>query len=56
VARVFLESNVQLANAKLTTLGDQVEDVFFIKTETNVPLSTQEQDELREALIKQLTY
>jgi [protein-PII] uridylyltransferase len=56
VARVFLESNIQLANAKLTTLGDQVEDVFFIKTDTNVPLSTQEQDELREVLIKQLTY
>jgi [protein-PII] uridylyltransferase len=55
IAQVFLQCNIQLINAKLTTLGDQVEDVFFISTHTNEPLSTAEKDQLQKELITGLS-
>ncbi|MES2605847.1 MAG: [protein-PII] uridylyltransferase [Pseudomonadota bacterium] len=35
VANVFIEMHIMLRNAKITTLGENVEDVFFITDEDN---------------------
>lgn len=43
VAQVLVSQNLQLINAKLTTLGDQVEDVFFITNDDDNALSEEEQ-------------
>jgi len=50
VAQVFLQQDIQLSNAKLVTLGDQVEDVFFISTLTAEPLNRLEQSNLQQKL------
>ena len=55
IAQVFLQQDIQLSNAKLMTLGDQVEDVFFVSTPTGEPLNTIEQDELQQKLISTLS-
>lgn len=39
IGRVFIEFNVQLQNAKITTLGERVEDIFFITDSNGEPLS-----------------
>jgi len=56
IAQVFLQYDTQLINAKLTTLGDQVEDVFFITTAKNLPLNAAERSALEQALITQLSH
>ena len=38
VANIFVEKNITLHNAKITTLGENVEDVFFITDQQNGPL------------------
>lgn len=55
ISQVFLLCDIQLINAKLTTLGDQVEDVFFISTYRNEPLSTAEQEQLQRELTLELS-
>ena len=50
VAQVFLQQEIQLINAKLTTLGDQVEDVFFITTNSGQPLTDIDEKRLELAL------
>jgi len=56
VAQVFLQCDTQLINAKLTTLGDQVEDVFLITTAKNLPLNATESSALEQALITHLSH
>ncbi|WP_018415491.1 [protein-PII] uridylyltransferase [Teredinibacter turnerae] len=38
IGQVFMEHDVQLQNAKISTLGERVEDVFFITDANNQPL------------------
>lgn len=38
VANIFVEKDITLHNAKITTLGENVEDVFFITDHQNRPL------------------
>jgi len=54
VGKVFNACGVNLQNAKVATFGSQAEDVFYITSENNGPLSEQQQGELREQLIKVL--
>lgn len=56
IAQVFLQCHIQLINAKLTTLGDQVEDVFFITSNKAESLNTNDQQQLQQALIAELTH
>jgi [protein-PII] uridylyltransferase len=56
VAQVFLACEIQLINAKINTLGDQVEDVFFITTQDDVALSEEEEDELKSRLVESLSH
>ncbi len=39
VARIFLQFGIQICNAKITTLGERVEDIFFITDTNGEPLS-----------------
>lgn len=55
IAQIFLQCDIQVVNAKLTTLGDQVEDIFFITSSQNEPLNEVQQDHLKQALISGLT-
>lgn len=56
VAQVFLQCQIQLIHAKLTTLGDQVEDTFFIVTDDYQALNGAKQQQLRESLITGLAH
>lgn len=56
VAQVFLACDVQLINAKINTLGDQVEDIFFITTDDDGSLSEEQEDELKARLTKSLSH
>ncbi|GAB1256745.1 [protein-PII] uridylyltransferase [Aurantivibrio plasticivorans] len=39
IGRIFIEFNIQLQNAKISTLGERVEDIFFITDNNGQPLS-----------------
>ncbi|EGL56031.1 UTP:GlnB uridylyltransferase [Methylophaga aminisulfidivorans MP] len=55
IAQVFLSCKVQLINAKINTLGDQVEDVFFITTADDNALDELEENALKEQLLSGLS-
>lgn len=55
VGRVFMEQNIALSTAKIATLGERVEDVFFITDKRGQPLTDPEaQARLRERLCEVL--
>ncbi|WNO09821.1 [protein-PII] uridylyltransferase [Teredinibacter sp. KSP-S5-2] len=39
IARIFMEFNIEVQNAKISTLGERTEDIFFITTAEGTPLS-----------------
>lgn len=51
ISAVFLEQDVLLHNARVTTMGERVEDLFFISTEEREQLSEDHAERLREALL-----
>ena len=55
VAQVFIDCKIHLVNAKLVTLVDQVEDVFFITTMEYKPLSPNRKLQLKQALVDVFT-
>ncbi|HDZ48973.1 hypothetical protein LCGC14_0072540 [marine sediment metagenome] len=55
VGRIFMEQDISLSAAKIATLGERVEDVFFITTKAGEPLTDPDrQQQLRERLIEML--
>ena len=50
VGRVFEQQGVSLRNAKIATIGERAEDVFYVTTATNAPLDAEQSAELRESL------
>ncbi|RDB44836.1 [protein-PII] uridylyltransferase [Halomonas sp. DQ26W] len=55
VGRIFMEQDIALSAAKIATLGERVEDVFFITDKGGLPLTDPErQQRLRERLIEVL--
>ena len=46
ISQIFEQHNVSLHNAKITTLGEKAEDIFFITTNENTPLHEQLCNEL----------
>ena len=55
VAQVFIDCKIHLINAKLVTLVDQVEDVFFITTIEHTALNSNRKVQLKKALVDALT-
>ncbi|WP_375737611.1 [protein-PII] uridylyltransferase [Pseudomonas boanensis] len=56
IGRIFLEFHLSLQNAKIATLGERVEDVFFVTDANNQPLSDPELcRRLQEAIVSQLS-
>jgi [protein-PII] uridylyltransferase len=60
IGRIFLQFDIQLQNAKIATLGERVEDIFFITDSDGNPLSdpqlcAQLQQEICEQLDKRVT-
>jgi len=42
IGRIFINEDIQLLNAKIATLGERVEDIFFIATADGHPISDPE--------------
>ncbi len=56
IAGIFLEFNLAVVNAKIITLGERIEDVFFITDAEGLPLSDPELGHaLQESMIAQLS-
>ncbi|KKL81959.1 hypothetical protein LCGC14_1989530, partial [marine sediment metagenome] len=56
IAQVFLVNEIQLINAKINTLGDQVEDIFFITTNEHQALDELKEHELKTHLMESLSH
>ncbi|MDY7559340.1 [protein-PII] uridylyltransferase [Pseudomonas sp. 10B1] len=55
IGKIFLDFDLSLQNAKIATLGERVEDVFFITDANNQPLSDPELCiRLQDAIVEQL--
>ncbi|MNC71355.1 Bifunctional uridylyltransferase/uridylyl-removing enzyme [compost metagenome] len=56
IGKIFLEFDLSLQNAKIATLGERVEDVFFITDANNQPLSDPQLcSRLQDAIVNQLS-
>jgi [protein-PII] uridylyltransferase len=56
IGGIFLEFDLSLQNAKIATLGERVEDVFFITDADNQPLSDPQLcSRLQDAIVEQLS-
>ncbi|WXT99875.1 MAG: Bifunctional uridylyltransferase/uridylyl-removing enzyme [Catillopecten margaritatus gill symbiont] len=54
IAHVFYELDIHLINARISTMGERVEDVFFISNANNKPLSKAEEHRLKQFLQEKL--
>lgn len=54
IGRVFIEREVDIEAAKIMTIGEKAEDVFYVSDESGHRLDQAEQDELRTALLDRL--
>ena len=55
VGQVFERHGVALQNAKIATIGERAEDVFYVTTQANQPLSAELGERLRTAMIEGLS-
>lgn len=53
IANIFVEKNIILHDAKITTLGENVEDVFFITNKNDKPITNKKASEELQAIIKE---
>ncbi len=51
IAKGLVECNIRLQNAKIATFGERAEDIFFLTDNEDQPISTVQQQNLRETLI-----
>ena len=54
VARAFLRSNINVHAARITTLGERIDDVFLISNSLEQPLDAQQQTDIRAMLTDRL--
>jgi [protein-PII] uridylyltransferase len=54
VGQVFIEQHIDMDTAKIHTVGERAEDVFYISDENGVPLSKAACSKLRDRLMEQL--
>ena len=56
VGKIFLDFDLSVQNAKIATLGERVEDVFYVTDANNQPLSDPELcSRLQQAMVQQLS-
>jgi len=55
VGRVFDAQGIELQNARIATIGERAEDVFFVTTQAHEPLDEARCETLRAALVAALT-
>ncbi|MGP5211723.1 MULTISPECIES: [protein-PII] uridylyltransferase [Psychrobacter] len=55
VGQVFLQQKIEVHAARITTLGERAEDMFYISDQNDEPLSTDRLDALKSALIESLS-
>ena len=54
IAFIFHEMDISLVNARISTMGERVEDVFFVNNKDNQPLTAEQQAYLKDALEERL--
>ena len=54
ISDIFTQLSLVLVNAKITTIGERVEDLFVVTTVDNSALSEEQQQKLKEKIIKEL--
>jgi [protein-PII] uridylyltransferase len=54
ISQIFTELNIQLHDAKITTIGSRAEDIFYITDLNNKLLTDLQQSQLKKALLTQL--
>ena len=54
VGRVFIELGIDINTAKILTIGERAEDVFYLCDETGKPLDSTRCEALRERLVERL--
>jgi [protein-PII] uridylyltransferase len=54
IAYIFHQLGIHLVNARITTMGERVEDIFFISNAKKQPLSTSEERLLKQTLEEKL--
>ncbi len=54
IGHAFVDSNVTLQLAKITTIGERAEDVFIVTNEQGKALSPQQQVDLRKSILNKL--
>ena len=50
VSQIFSELNLNLLNAKITTVGEKAEDFFILTNQVGKALSSQEKENLRSVI------
>ena len=56
VGQIFVELGLDIENAKIMTIGERAEDVFYISDESGAILDDDAQSRLREAIIRKLDH
>ncbi len=54
VGQVFIEQDIDIAAAKIMTIGERAEDVFYISDTGGKPLDDDAQARLRERIVAKL--
>lgn len=54
IARVFLNAKVDVLAARISTLGESIDDVFLVSDSNQEPLDADKQNEIRALLVDQL--
>ena len=54
VGQAFIERSIDIEAAKIMTIGERAEDVFYISDEAGKPLTDDAKDRLRDELIAKL--
>jgi len=54
IGRVFIEHGVDIEAAKIMTIGERAEDVFYISDESGLPLDEDAQEHLRRVFLARL--
>ena len=55
VGQVFLQEKIEVHAARITTLGERAEDMFYISDQNDEPLSADRLSALKAALLASLT-